>query len=299
MIDIKETDWKPLISSAVRVKQFSAEHNGQHYYASIALTDLESMQPNVREITELKKSEALSKIYDLINQNEGGIMAFNNLISSRRYYDKAADILAARQEGSFFSLAPDKPAVAEKEKKQVSPIKALELTKAEFEKQLKEVSAEAGVIDTSKVNRLKRLGFTGSKGYAPVADHLEKVRKLTEEQEAKNYYFKKYGKLFLTFDEAYNLCRKYELIQAPVSRFLGDVPDDVMDIIEDFKLKKEDVRQDFDGGLEIIAPENMIDKQDHRVVDYKLVPDDDPIVLQPVMYGYLVLVAWGDEEGIV
>jgi len=54
----------------------------------------------------------------------------------------------------------------------------------------------------------------------------------------------------------------------------------------------------FNGKLtlKICAPLKDMDTTGKELRDYKLVNHPDPVVLQPVKGGYLIVTAWGDES---
>jgi hypothetical protein len=140
---------------------------------------------------------------------------------------------------------------------------------------------------------------------------------------------------FITEEQVQAICHKYNLVCGDVSIFKGFVPEKNLKEIENFKLKQKDFQEfycwagtwdtianikirygepdsyfDFarnknisdkyqkrKGSLKICAPIKDMDISDLELKDgYKLekhVPD--PVVLQPVNGGYLILTAWGDE----
>jgi len=156
------------------------------------------------------------------------------------------------------------------------------------------------------------------------------------------------------------ICKKYNLVNAPVSHFKGFVPDAKLKQIEGFRLKGgEDERQELvrivsawgvglgnkatveaihktigewitpdkingygrsaasvmvrghrlwvekvevrnQAGLTICAPEKDFDltglkKKGFSFFQTKVVTYPDPVVLQPVKHGHLILACWGDE----
>lgn len=140
---------------------------------------------------------------------------------------------------------------------------------------------------------------------------------------------------FITEEQVKAICHKYNLVCGNVGIFKGFVPEKNLREIENFKLKEkdfieyycwsgewdtittfknrynkhdsyfDDARRDNDkwkyqkraGSLKICAPIKDMDISNLELKDgYKLekhVPD--PVVLQPVNGGYLIITAWGDE----
>jgi hypothetical protein len=148
-------------------------------------------------------------------------------------------------------------------------------------------------------------------------------------------YFQEWYPLhkFITEQSVKQLCRKYGLVYSTVDNYIGTVPDKNLQEIANFKLRKEDtlyknIRRyrgimsspDISYGpkiteeehsysttstecfLEIAAPVKDF-KLDRMVIENfqlkELPPENDPIVLQPVLFEgdkhYLILTAWGEE----
>lgn len=194
-----------------------------------------------------------------------------------------------------------------------------------------------------KADRLKGLGFRQSKIVSETSDRVKK-EKSSKDLADSIFYFKQWypNNKFITEEEVKNICKKYKLIFAEVSYYIGDVPEKNISEIEIFKLREEDMlkvsnyddyinrmmRQNRLGGLgnigmglrainyepaiikppkEIIVrsvrPEFKIcasakdfDTSSMIVSDgYKLMNIPDPIVLQPVKGGYLIVSKWGLE----
>jgi hypothetical protein len=109
---------------------------------------------------------------------------------------------------------------------------------------LKELNLETESSITQRANRLRSLGFTKS---APVTwvnnSPLIKTRKQAEliQYYKQNYPFQK----FLTEDELDKICKKYNLIHAPVSNYIKDVPEKNINEIESVsELKSVDFAKD-------------------------------------------------------
>ncbi|CEN34942.1 hypothetical protein [Capnocytophaga cynodegmi] len=112
------------------------------------------------------------------------------------------------------------------------------------EKLLQEALAiiNKGTDDVHKAMRLKKLGFTN----AEIVTKTEPQQKLIEisekDAELVQYYRQTY--LFLKFlkeEQLDAICKKYNLIYAPVANYIGDVPEKNLREIEQAQpLKKED-----------------------------------------------------------
>lgn len=112
------------------------------------------------------------------------------------------------------------------------------------EKLLQEALAiiNKGTDDVHKAMRLKKLGFTS----AEIVTKTEPQQKLIEisekDAELVQYYRQTYPFLkFLKEEQLDAICKKYNLIYAPVANYIGDVPEKNLREIEQAQpLKKED-----------------------------------------------------------
>lgn len=151
----------------------------------------------------------------------------------------------------------------------------------------------------------------------------------------KYYSFNYPNNKFITEEQVKTICHKYNLVCGEVSRFKGFVPEKNLKEIESFKLKREDKAWFYSYGGDIDSIDNLMRKYGHNLNYYmneynietrkvwqentelqicapikdmdisgleltegyklqkKHIPD--PVVLQPVKGGYLILTAWGDE----
>jgi len=219
------------------------------------------------------------------------------------------------------------------------------------------------VVNESKVNILKSLGFKQVKEVEESTEILNKTSLSKEQIELVQYYKQHYPfNKFITEEQVRIICHKYNLVCGNVDRFKGFVPEKNANEIVNFKLKSKEsdvlitsnglflenaeIRRDtgyfhiykkdntdrfqyafqsengFDfyssdrrnifglsdlgdqrftienKSLKICAPVKDMDISGLELVEgYKLekkhIPD--PVVLQPVKGGYLILTAWGDE----
>jgi len=195
--------------------------------------------------------------------------------------------------------------------------------------QANEIIKEAESKDVNKVNRLQSLGFTNVQQVTEIKPIIEKSQLSKEQIRLIQDYKVRYpNNKFITEEQVKEICYKYNLVCGDVSIFKGFVPEKNLKEIETFKLKEEDqiieasfatnyytqeeMDRLFPGNninethrkrryrslkLQICAPVKDMDITNLRLKDgYKLerhVPD--PVVLQPVKGGYLIITAWGDE----
>lgn len=184
-------------------------------------------------------------------------------------------------------------------------------------------------LDTSKAERLSKMGFKATKEVKQAAETIE--RKAMSEKMAKtieHYQFHYPQNRFINEDGVKRICEKYGLVCAPVGRYIGGVPLKNLKEIENFKLKTADIfysKIDWSNGSTEITKEeyhNFFQNVDQRqssvannilalmicapvkdiqlssrekVEGHKIVQIPDPVVLKPVREGYLIVTAWGIE----
>lgn len=158
-----------------------------------------------------------------------------------------------------------------------------------------------------KVEKAIRLQKAGFGKVVEVKENEQEARiKLLAEQTARivEYYSRKYPlNKFITSEQVMIIAEKYNLVLGNVSDFIGFVPDKNLREIEKFKCDEADKEPEYSNGisnasaLKIVAPEKDFDMTGKRVQNRVIseIPVPDPIVLQPVKYGFLILTAWGDE----
>jgi hypothetical protein len=175
---------------------------------------------------------------------------------------------------------------------------------------LKEAKAILEIpIDESKVQdyqKLMNLGFNSEKN---ISEYKQEVKKIEESKKIKStieYYSFKYPfNKFINEDSVIRICQKYGLLLTDVNRFIGSIPEINQKEIINFKVDKIDLPYSYSKdseyttgtGLFIIATKDQLNMKSARVQGHKLVDiiKEDPIVLQPVKNGYLIVSAWGIE----
>jgi len=86
-----------------------------------------------------------------------------------------------------------------------------------------------------KSERLKALGFVNSKEIKTIENRI------TRSADAINYFHNKYPAfMFITKEGIKKICQKYELDYGEIGYYIGDVPNDNLKYIEDFKVSEED-----------------------------------------------------------
>jgi len=164
-------------------------------------------------------------------------------------------------------------------------------------------------IDESKVEdyqNLIKLGFNNEKN---ISSFKEEMRKIEESKKIKStieYYSFKYPfNKFINEDSVVRICDKYSLLLTNVDRFIGGIPEKNQKEIINFKVDKIDLPHSYTKESEyvvgttllIVATKDQLNMKNARVQGHKLVDivKEDPIVLQPVKNGYLIVSAWGIE----
>lgn len=155
-----------------------------------------------------------------------------------------------------------------------------------------------------------------------------------EIQRYAEYYRRNYpNHRFISEKQVEIICKKYGLLCAGVGQYTGEVPMSKIAAIDSFRVRKGDIAirwihetfvesvpwLDEDGntrgfsfrdpsetkphdrsemvkamGLWICAPESLLDMEGATRVGHN-VDINDPVVLQPVEGGFLIVAAWGDE----
>jgi len=196
----------------------------------------------------------------------------------------------------------------------------------EAKKFLQEISKE----EIEKAERLRKIGFSQAQQSFP-----DGMPQYTQEEHRKMYAAKRieYYRTtypdykFITEENVKAICKKHFLVMGDVRLYKGFVPEKNLIAIEIFlkKIKPVDkkvLRRELGPNPEIITeygdiveiggahnfyhtPEPLqicapLDEMDTRNMGrleegYKLARHDDPIVLQPVHSGYLIITAWGKE----
>lgn len=129
-------------------------------------------------------------------------------------------------------------------------------------------------IDFSKADRLKELGFKATEFVEGATKKKELLVQSTEQAELIIYYKDKYPFLkFLTEGELDRICKKYNLIYAPVERYRKDVPDKNLKELEDaqaldpgYQSSKEDDRPDNKFILTKVEFLSGVSKEDKQKI---------------------------------
>lgn len=158
--------------------------------------------------------------------------------------------------------------------------------------------------DEKTYNKLKDLDYIGFSNLPEVKNwrkNVEIKRREMEKKERIEYYKKTYPfHKFIASEDVWPICEKYSLVCHRVNKFIGEIPEKNKLEILNFRIKEKDMYIDLVGAsekpvrgrkLQILAPSNQFLKEPQKEI-----LTDDPIVLQPVEYGFLIVTSWGLES---
>lgn len=131
-----------------------------------------------------------------------------------------------------------------------------------------------------KIQRLQNVGFTE----VPEVKKWNKVSVSYEFANLIQSYKIRYANKFITDEQVKAICKKYNLICAPVSRFKGFVPDVNLRQIESFKLQEKDknslmvkiTRAWHTGAAHDFIIRSLGARWIHRQLKQPLIPVDSP-----------------------
>jgi hypothetical protein len=153
----------------------------------------------------------------------------------------------------------------------------------------------SGSYDIEKGERLKKIGFGSTKKAVEASIIINKKKEMEELAKLIGYYQMYYpNNKFITESKTKEICQKYGLLCAQSKYYISDIPEKNLTEIENFKLRQEDMVGD---KLKICASVKDFNTENMQITDgYKLELNlPDPIVLQPVNGGYLIVSKWGLE----
>lgn len=203
---------------------------------------------------------------------------------------------------------------------------AQELILAEAES----ILSTQGSYNKERYERLLEMHNLGFCNAAEVKEFKELDDKWNEQEDIKNkieYYQQNYPlHKFISKGAVKTICDKYNLLLTSVSDYIAEIPEKNQKEIVSFRVIRKDTRvpyetynvmsayilhPDFNSTEEyvsyqnekikgtdflIIAPEHKL-QTDGKIRDGHILKIKDPIVLQPVEKGYLIVSSWGLEAG--
>ena len=109
--------------------------------------------------------------------------------------------------------------------------------------------------DFDKAERLQKLGFVNSETVTKTEKERQQILKSREDAELVQYYKQEYPFLkFLKEEQLEAICKKYNLVFAPVEHYLKDVPEKNIKEIENAKVLK---KSDIFSGISILEIESF------------------------------------------
>ena len=175
-----------------------------------------------------------------------------------------------------------------------------------------------GSYDIEKGNRLNKLGFRSAKKAVEAQSIKDQLSKKEELNERIMFYQKTYPNYkFITEGMVKDICKKYSLCCGRIGMYIGDVPEKNISEMESFVAMVDKIKDrmhlfveqeyryfmgSYDSNIirpefHICAPLKDFDTKNTSMKDgYRLsVNIPDPVVLQPVRGGYIVVSKWGLE----
>lgn len=162
-----------------------------------------------------------------------------------------------------------------------------------------------GTEDQEKVGLLTKFGFTKTKQYTDCKSANEKILSAKELARTIEKYRERYpSNKFVTDEIIEQICKKYDLVLGDVSQFKGFVPMTKLMDMDKFKVRNEDAITKstyamLNPGKQVPVPFKICapikDMDTRGYVQKGHIMFYDPVVLQPVHGGYLIVAMWGDE----
>ena len=180
-----------------------------------------------------------------------------------------------------------------------------------------------------RLQEMYQLGFSNA---AEVKEFKEMDDKRKEQEAIKNkieYYQQTYPlNKFISEEAVKTICKKYNLLLTMTLDYIAEIPEKSQKEIVAFRVKRKDTREPYEvyrgkmfippyfprfndckdndeayqneklkgKNLLIVAPEHKL-KTKGKVKEGHILKIKDPIVLQPVQKGYLIVSSWGLEAG--
>lgn len=186
----------------------------------------------------------------------------------------------------------------------------------------------SNVVDVSQekyvlLRGMNGLGFTNAEEVKSFTDYEAKIAKQTEVKGLIDYYKRVYPFNKFIDEKSVNvICKKYSLVLSTVENYIAEVPLKNQKEIVSFRVKEKDIRFPHEilgrrrfrlklrienmhdelkemvcgNNLLIIAPKHKF-KTNGFVQDGNYLKLKDPIVLQSVNCGYIIVSQWGLEAG--
>lgn len=190
------------------------------------------------------------------------------------------------------------------------------------------VHPQTETIET--LEKLQKTGFCNCENYLDLKRLENKNKNLYDLNEYIGYLKLKYPTYkFISYEQVQEICVKYGLVLGHSRYFKGNIPENNIKDILNFKVNDEDIKyrrnenyknyyfnynnlclySDFSSGFSyykkddyipceffICAPIDQMIIDNENIVDNEIkFENEDPIVLCPVKFGFLIVTAWGPE----
>lgn len=212
---------------------------------------------------------------------------------------------------------------------------ASDLLEEESQKFLGQCNEALKEVEKSDIQTLLSLGFGNAKNVQIHVQKISEARDAKSTLDLIGSYKEKYPFVkFITSKCVTAVCEKYNLYLAEANKFIGEIPAKNQKEIIAFRVKSGDIREPQSGSgfmqgwvtfdrsevsfermrgaaeerkiesekmvsgkhLRIIAPLNQLRMNSRDQIRNREIISTDPIVLQPVEGGYLIVTAWGKES---
>lgn len=180
-----------------------------------------------------------------------------------------------------------------------------------------------------RLQEMHQLGFSNAAEIKEFKE-LDDKRKEQEAIKSKIEYYQQTYPLhkFISEEAVKTICKKYNLLLTMTSDYIAEIPEKNQKEIVAFRVKRKDTREPYEiyhgmifrphfyyprhhdmesceayqnekiKGIDllIVAPEHKL-KTEGKIKDGHILKIKNPIVLQPVEKGYLIVSSWGLEAG--
>ncbi len=194
-----------------------------------------------------------------------------------------------------------------------------DILEKESEQFIRECNDSLSEAEKTHVLAMKEFGFHNAKNIETQHFKIRNAEKAKEQIELIQGYKQKYPFVkFITRECIDRICEKYNLYLCDVEKFIGEIPlknqSEIMNFRVDFEdttvmtyleypsmcysLYQQYINKCKSGNchsLKIVAPLNQIKMDSRDRIKNRQIITDDPIVLQPVHGGYLIVTVWGKE----
>lgn len=148
-------------------------------------------------------------------------------------------------------------------------------------KEANEIINQNGPSSIDKANRLKKLGFKNT----IEVRQLESIKMTQDLANLIQYYQMNYpNNKFITEEQVVSICKKYNLVCAPINAYSGFVPETKLKEVENFKIKNSDEKPSMikilsawnTGAIGDYSYRSRGARHIHNQLGLDLIPSDHP-----------------------